>query len=78
MSQIFISGGQSIGASASVLVFPMDIQDWFPLELTGLILQSKGLSRIFSNTTVQKHQFFGDQSSLQSNASIYSWLLEKS
>ena len=54
----FASGGQSIGASASVL--PMNIQDWFPLELTGLIpLQSKGLSRVFSNTTVQKHQFFG-------------------
>ena len=57
MSQFFASGGQSIGASASVL--PMNIQDWFPLRLTGLIsLQSKGLSRVFSNTTVQKHQFF--------------------
>ena len=57
MSQVFTSGGQSIGASASVL--PMNIQDWFPLRLTGLIsLQSKGLSRVFSNTTVQKHQFF--------------------
>ena len=58
MSQFFSSGGQSIGASASVL--PMNIQDWFPLEFTGWIsLQSKGLSRVFSNTTVQKHQFFG-------------------
>ena len=57
MSQFFTSGGQSIGASTSVL--PMNIQDWFPLELTGLIpLQSKGLSRVFSNTTVEKHQFF--------------------
>ena len=58
MSQFFTSGGQSIRASASVL--PMNIQDWFPLELTGLIsLQSKGLSRVLSNITVQKHQFFG-------------------
>ena len=58
MSQFFTSGGQSIGVSASVL--PMNIQDWFPLGLTGWIsLQSKGLSRVFSNTTVQKHQFFG-------------------
>ena len=63
MSQFFTSGGQSIGASASFL--QMHIQDWFPLELTGLIsLQSKGLSRVFSNTTVQKHQFFGTQLSL--------------
>ena len=63
MSQFFTSGGQSIGASASV--FPMNIRDWFPLGLTGLIsLQSKGLSRVFSNTTVQKHQFFGAQLSL--------------
>ena len=58
MSQFFTSGGQSTGASASVL--PMNIQDWFPLELTGWIsLQSRGLSRVFSNITVQKHQFFG-------------------
>ena len=58
MSQLLVSGGQSIAASASVL--PMNIQDWFPLGWTGLIsLQSKGLSRVFSNTTVQKHQFFG-------------------
>ena len=60
ISQLFTSGGQSIGASASVL--PMNIQGWFPLGLTGLIsLQSKGLSRVFSNTKVQKHQFFSTQ-----------------
>ena len=59
VSQFFASGGQSIGASASASVLPMNIQDWFPLGLTGWIsLQSKGLSRVFSNTTVQKHQFF--------------------
>ena len=62
MSQFFTSGGQSIGASASASVLPMTIQDWFPLGLTGWIsLQSKGLSRVFSNTTVQKHQLFGTQ-----------------
>ena len=60
MIQLFTSGGQSIGASASASVLPMNIQGWFPLGLTGLIsLQSKGLSRVFSNTTVRKHQFFG-------------------
>ena len=60
MSQFFTSGGQSIGVSASASVLPMNIQDWFPLGWTSLIsLQSKGLSRVFSNTTVQKHQFFG-------------------
>ena len=65
MSQFFTSGGQSIGISASASVLPMSIQDWFPLRLTGLIsLQSKGLSRVFSNTTVQKHQFFSAQLSL--------------
>ena len=59
VSQFFTSGGQNIGASASASVFPMNIQGWFPLGLTGLIsLQSKGLSRVFSNTAVQKHQFF--------------------
>ena len=59
MNQLFASGGQSIGASASASVLPMNIQDWFPLGWTGLIsLQSKGLSRVFCNTTVQKHQFF--------------------
>ena len=62
MGQIFASSGQSIGASASASVLTMNIQDWFPLGLTGWIsLQSKGLSRVFSNTTVQKHQFFGAQ-----------------
>ena len=62
MSQFFASGGQSIGVSASASVLPMNIQDWFPLGWTDWIsLQSKGLSRVFSNTTVQKHQFFGAQ-----------------
>ena len=62
MSQVFASGGQSIGVSASASVLPMNIQDWFPLGWTGWIsLQSKGLSRVFSNTTVQKHQFFSPQ-----------------
>ena len=65
MSQCFTSGGQSIGVSASASVLPINIQDWFPLGLTGLISsQSKGLSRVFSNTTVQKHQFFSAQPSL--------------
>ena len=65
MSQLFASGGQSIGASASTSVPPTDNQDWSPLGWTGWIsLQSKGLSRVFSNTTVQKHQFFGAQLSL--------------
>ena len=65
MCHLFASGGHSIGVLASASVFPMNIQDWFPLGLTGLIsLQSKGLSRVFSNTTVQKHQFFGAQLSL--------------
>ena len=65
MSQFFASGGQSIGVSASASVLPMSIQEWFPLRWTGWIsLQSKGLSRVFSNTTVQKHQFFGTQVSL--------------
>ena len=72
-----VSDGQSIGASASASVLPMNIQGWFPLELTGWIsLQSKGLSRAFSNTTVQKHQFFGAQASW-SNSHICTWLLEK-
>ena len=65
MSQFFTSGGQSIRVSASVSVLPMNIQDWFPLGWTGWIsLQSRGLSRVFFNTTVQKHQFFGAQLSL--------------
>ena len=76
MSQFFASGGQSIGVSASV--FPMNIQDCFPLGLTGLIfLQSKGCSRVFSNITGEKHQFFGPQPSLWSNSHIHTWLLEK-
>ena len=64
MSQLFTSGGQSIRVSASASVLLMNIQDWFPLGWTGLILQSKGLSRVSSNTAVQKHQFFSAQSSL--------------
>ena len=65
MNQFFASGGQSIGASASASVLPMNIQDWSPLRWTGWIsLQSKGLSRVFSNTTVQKHQFFSAQLSV--------------
>ena len=74
--QLFASGGQSIGASASVLL--MNIQDWFPLGWTGLIsLQSKGLSRVFSTTTVWKCQFFSAQLSLWPNPHIHTWLLEK-
>ena len=61
VSWLFTSGGQSIGVSAAASVFPMNIQGWFPLGLTSLIQQSKGLSRVFSSTTVQKHQFFGTQ-----------------
>ena len=77
MSQFFASGGQSIGVSASTSVLPMNIQDLFPLEGTGWIsLQSKRLSRVFSKTTVQKHQFFG-ASFLKSNSHIHTWLLEK-
>ena len=64
MNQFFASGGQSIGVSASASVLPMNIQDWVPLGLTGWILLSKGLSRVFSNTTAQKHPFFGTQLSL--------------
>ena len=78
MSQFFASGGQSIGLSASTSICSMNIQDWFPLGLTGWIsLQSKGLSRIFSSTTVGKHKFFSAQPSLWSNSHIYMWLLEK-
>ena len=79
MSWPFASGGQkSIGVSVSKWVLPMNIQDWFPLGLTGLIsLLSKGLSRVFSNTVVRKHQFFGAQPSLWSNCHIRTWLLEK-
>ena len=74
MSQFFISGGQTIGASASASVLPVNIQDWFPLGLTGMIsLQSKELSRVFSNTTVQKCQFFGAQLSLWSSSHIHDY-----
>ena len=77
MCQFFISGGQSIGVSASASVLPMNIQDWFPLGLTGMLsLQCKGLSRVFSNTTVQKHPFFSTQLSLWSSSHIHTWLLE--
>ena len=78
VSQFFASGGQSFGVSASASVLPMNIQDWFPLGLTGLIaLQSKGLSGVSSNTTIQKHHFFGAQLSLLSNSHIHTCLLEK-
>ena len=78
MSQLFAWGGQSIGVSALASVLPRKTQDWSPLEWTGWIsLQSKGLSRVFSNTTVQKHQFFSTQLSSQSNSHTHIWLLEK-
>ena len=78
MNQLFASGGQKIGVSASTSVFPINTQNWFPLGWTGWIsLQSKGLSRVFSNTTLQKHQFFNTQLSLQSNSHIHTWPLEK-
>ena len=83
VSQLFTSGGQSIGASASASVLPVNIRwfhgkGWFPLGLTGLIsLLSKGLSRVFTNTTLQKHQFFGTQPSLWSISHIHTWLPEK-
>ena len=77
MSQLFSSRDQSIGASASTSVLPVNIRSWVPLGLTCLIsLQSKGLSRAFSSTTVRKHQFFGAQPSLSSNSHICTWLLE--
>ena len=78
MSWLFASGSQSVGTSALASVIPMNIQDWFPLGLTGRIsLQSKGLSRVFSSTTVQGCQFFSTQPSLWSNSHIHTWLLEK-
>ena len=78
MSQLFAWGGQSTGVSALASVLPMNTQDWSPSEWTGWIsLQSKGLSRVFSNTTVQKHQFFSAQLSSQSNSHIHTWPLEK-
>ena len=78
MSQLFMSGGQSTGVSALASFPPKKSQGWSPSEWTGWIsLQSMGLSRVFSNTTVQKHQFFGAQLSSQSNSHIHTWLLEK-
>ena len=78
MSQLFASGGQSIGVSASTSVLPMNTRDWSPLGWTGWIsLRPKGLWRVFSNTTFQKHQFFSTQPSSQSNSHIHTWLLEK-
>ena len=78
MGQLFTSGGQSMEACASASVLPVNTQDWFPLGWTGWIsLQSKELSRVFSNTTFQKHEFFGVQPSLWSNFHICMWLLEK-
>ena len=78
MSWLFPSSGWNIGASASTSVLPMNIRDWFPLGLTGLIfLQSKGLSSVFSNTTVQKHHFFRAQPFLWSNCHIHTWVLAK-
>ena len=78
MSQLFASGGQTIGVSASASVLPMNTQEWSPLGWTGWIsLQSKGLSRVFSNTTVQKHQFFSAQLSSQSNSHRHTWPLDK-
>ena len=78
MSQLFAWGSQRFGVSASASVLPMNTQDWSPLGWTGWIsLQSKGLSRVFSNTIVQMHQFFGAQLSSQSNSHIHTWSLEK-
>ena len=78
MSQLFAWGSQSTGVSDLASFLPKNTQDWTPLEWTGWIsLQSKGLSRVFSNTTVQKHQFFGTQLSSQSNSHIHIWPLEK-
>ena len=78
MSWLFASGGQRIGASASASVLPMNIQDWFPVGLTGLIsLLSKGLSRVFSSTTVQRHQFFRAQPCLLFSSHLCTWLLKK-
>ena len=78
MNQLFASVGQSTGVSALASLLPKNTQGWSPLEWTGWIsLQSKGLSRVFSNITVQKHQFFSAQLSSQSNSHIHTWLLEK-
>ena len=78
MSQLFASGDQSIGVSASTSVLEINTQDWSPLGWTGWIsFQYKGLSRVFSNISVQKHQFFSAQLSSQSTSHIHTWLLEK-
>ena len=78
INRLFTSDGQIIGTSASASVLPMNIQGWFPLGWTGLIsLQFKGFSKVFSNTTVQKHQFFSTQPSLWSNSHNHTWLLDK-
>ena len=77
VSLLFASGSQRIGASAWASILPMNIQDWFPLWLTGLILQSKGLSRVFLSTAVQKNQFFSAQPSLWSKSYMHTWLLQK-
>ena len=78
MRQLFVWGGQGIGVSALASVLPMNTQDWYPLEWTGWIsLRSEGLSKVFSNTTVQKHQFFSAQLSSQSNSHIHTWPQEK-
>ena len=77
VSWLFTSDGQSIRYSASATVLPMNIQGWFPFRSTGSILQTKGLSRVFSSTTIQKHQFFSAQPSLWSSSHICTWLLEK-
>ena len=78
MSWFFTSGGQSIGTSTSASVLPKNIQNWFPLGLTGFIsLQTERLSRVFSSTTIKKHQFFSTQPSLRSNSHTCTWLLEK-
>ena len=78
ISQLFASGGQNIGVSASTSLLSVNTQDWFPLGWTGWTsLQSKRISRVFSNTTVQKHQFFSAQLSSQSNSHIHTWPLEK-
>ena len=76
-NKLFTSGGQSIGVSASASVLPVNIQDWFPLGWTGLILLSRGFSRVFCGTTVKKQQFFSAQPSLWSKSHICIWLLEK-
>ena len=77
MSQLFASGGQSTGVSALASVLPMNTQDWSPLGWTGWISLHARDSQVFSNTTVQKHQFFGTKLSSQSNSHIHTWLLEK-